>query len=290
MPDVMVQEWLRNMVALPDGFERLERYIGELTERCATAEAISAAVVRDAAPMRRRIDELLAAVNREVDARRALRAEFDAFKNRQNTRPDVTCDVRAAPFYLTPGLVAALVGDDHPVLPAGVAEIPVEPVTLVDRPRGSEDPRLAKANDDCLSSPETNNDRLPVPIESDRSADYVEKRRPYMPQNKGAEERHRRDREARELEKQAEGKARIPLGARTEPERRPVPTCGWLERRHERIKRAIDFLNARAMFVQVVNRDALVRTYRVSGKRDPKLAEEVIEIAIGLGMPDEVQP
>ncbi len=53
-------------------------------------------------------------------------------------------NVKPAPFALTPATVAALVGDR-----AGprVVHVPVVSIKLVDRPRRSEDPRLARAND-----------------------------------------------------------------------------------------------------------------------------------------------
>ncbi|MFX8976561.1 hypothetical protein ABTN19_19445, partial [Acinetobacter baumannii] len=53
-----------------------------------------------------------------------------------------------------------------------------------------------------------------------------------------------------------------------------------LDARRQRLQRAIDWLNQHAWFVQIVNREAAVRTYRVSGKRDAMLAEDVIRIAI----------
>ncbi|MCM3419025.1 hypothetical protein [Sphingopyxis alaskensis] len=46
---------------------------------------------------------------------------------------------------------------------------------------------------------------------------------------------------------------------------------------------AIRFLKSQAILVTVVDRDAQVRQYFVSGKRDRKFAEEVIEIAIEKG-------
>ena len=52
-------------------------------------------------------------------------------------------NLRPAPFALTPRAVAALIGDAP-----GMGTVPVLPVRLVDRPRRSEDPRLARANDD----------------------------------------------------------------------------------------------------------------------------------------------
>lgn len=57
-----------------------------------------------------------------------------------------------------------------------------------------------------------------------------------------------------------------------------------LEARRQRLQRAIDWLNQHAWFVQVVNREAAVRTYRVAGKRDAMLAEDVIRVAIEKGM------
>lgn len=57
-----------------------------------------------------------------------------------------------------------------------------------------------------------------------------------------------------------------------------------LEARRQRLQRAIDWLNQRAWFVQIVNREAPVRTYRVAGKRDPMLAEDVIRVALEKGM------
>ncbi len=49
--------------------------------------------------------------------------------------------------------------------------------------------------------------------------------------------------------------------------------------RRERLTAAIAYLKRRCILVDVVDREAQIRTYRVSGKRDPKLAEEVIQIA-----------
>lgn len=53
-------------------------------------------------------------------------------------------NVKPAPFALTPATVAALVGDR---VGPRVVHVPVVSITLVDRPRRSEDPRLARAND-----------------------------------------------------------------------------------------------------------------------------------------------
>jgi hypothetical protein len=57
-------------------------------------------------------------------------------------------NVKPAPFALTPATVAALVSDRAgPNADRRVAHVPVVSIRLVDRPRRSEDPRLARAND-----------------------------------------------------------------------------------------------------------------------------------------------
>lgn len=64
-------------------------------------------------------------------------------------------NLKPAPLFLSTDLVAKLVGD-RPAFGKGIARVPfVEPTAplgkLVDRPRRSEDPRLAKANDQDTS-------------------------------------------------------------------------------------------------------------------------------------------
>ena len=57
-------------------------------------------------------------------------------------------NVKPAPFALMPATVAALVGDRAgPNADRRVVHVPVVSLKLVDRPRRSEDPRLARAND-----------------------------------------------------------------------------------------------------------------------------------------------
>lgn len=60
----------------------------------------------------------------------------------------------------------------------------------------------------------------------------------------------------------------------------------WIAQRHERLASAIAFLKARAILVTAVDRYAPVRQYWVSGKRERKFAEDVIEIAQALGWSD----
>lgn len=54
--------------------------------------------------------------------------------------------------------------------------------------------------------------------------------------------------------------------------------------RREQIAHAIAFLKRNCVLVDPVDRFAQVRRYRVSGKREPMLAEQVIELAESMGM------
>lgn len=63
----------------------------------------------------------------------------------------------------------------------------------------------------------------------------------------------------------------------------PAKPPSWIEQRHARINGAIAFLKSRAILVTVVDRDAQIRQYFVSGNRNRLFAEEVIEIAIEKG-------
>lgn len=61
-------------------------------------------------------------------------------------------NLRGAPLFLRPSVVRQLVGDLAAIRQA-VVRVPLLPIKLVDRPRPSEDPRLAKANDDIAELP-----------------------------------------------------------------------------------------------------------------------------------------
>ena len=60
----------------------------------------------------------------------------------------------------------------------------------------------------------------------------------------------------------------------------PLPT----EQRRARLDAAIAFLRRRGVLVCVVDRDAQIRKYRVTGQPDSVLLEQVVEIAVGKGM------
>lgn len=57
-----------------------------------------------------------------------------------------------------------------------------------------------------------------------------------------------------------------------------------IEERRRRLDLAIAHLKRQCILVDIVDRSAPIRTYRVSGKRESKLAEEVIEIAVARGL------
>jgi hypothetical protein len=64
----------------------------------------------------------------------------------------------------------------------------------------------------------------------------------------------------------------------------PMPVSrNWIANRFERIAAAIAYLKTKCILVQVIDRDELVRRYRVTGKRYPQYHDDVIDIATGLG-------
>lgn len=64
----------------------------------------------------------------------------------------------------------------------------------------------------------------------------------------------------------------------------PEPTkLSWIERRFEVFQAAERYLKARGILVSVVDRDAWVRTYRVTGYRSPVYLEQVVALAQYLG-------
>jgi hypothetical protein len=77
--------------------------------------------------------------------------------------------------------------------------------------------------------------------------------------------------------------ARPSLGERQTRAAKPLPPMPT-ELRRQRLQAAIAFLARTGILVTVVDRDALIRQYRVSGKREKKLADEVIAIAVERGL------
>lgn len=71
---------------------------------------------------------------------------------------DRASNLRPAPFALTPQTVSQLIGEDA-LATVKMVHVPLLPIKLVNMPRRSEDPRLAKANDDAgmnlIATPES---------------------------------------------------------------------------------------------------------------------------------------
>lgn len=79
-----------------------------------------------------------------------------------------------------------------------------------------------------------------------------------------------------------------PIAAPRNP-RKPAPVLrpDPIAERREMLDAATRYLKARCILVDCTDRSAMVRRYRVSGKREPMLAEEVIEHARDLGMGEQ---
>lgn len=79
-----------------------------------------------------------------------------------------------------------------------------------------------------------------------------------------------------------------PIAAPRNP-RKPAPVLRTdpIAERQARLDAAIRFLKARCILVDCTDRSAMVRRYRVSGKRELMLAEQVIEHAQSLGMGEQ---
>lgn len=113
--------------------------------------------------------------------------------------------------------------------------------------------------------------------------------------------RQAKDRDARELEAPVDRMAviravaaklaareavkpapRVPLGQPAERKAAVLPPL-WAEAQRAALQGAIAYLKQRCVLVTVCDRDAAIRKYRVSGKRDAMLACEVIAYAAGKG-------
>lgn len=61
-----------------------------------------------------------------------------------------------------------------------------------------------------------------------------------------------------------------------------------IAQRRDRLERAVRFLKTRCILVDPIDRLAAIRRYRVSGKREPIFAEDVIEHAQRFGFEREM--
>lgn len=82
----------------------------------------------------------------------------------------------------------------------------------------------------------------------------------------------------------APAQARPIVAPRNPRKAAPVLKSDPIAERRAMLDAAIRFLKARCILVDCTDRSAMVRRYRVSGKREPMLAEHVIDYARSLGM------
>jgi len=78
MMHVIDRAYIGGILDLPDGAERLERWIRALIEERDTAERIAKACIKEVEPLRQRRDELLAVLAHETQVRRDQRIELQA--------------------------------------------------------------------------------------------------------------------------------------------------------------------------------------------------------------------
>lgn len=223
--------------------------------------------------------------------------------------------VKPAPFALSPMLVSrALKAVDTPVLSAPLVDRPSQPpVAAIDpteparcapmqaapsAPAESSPPALGRPDTFATSgTPATTVVPISVTSRPARKSDV--------------KHRQAKDRDARELEApvdhtlldrrreviraaatrvQAREKIALPVAStmtRVSPGRAPaksatLPVLGSVQRLAA-LAAAIVFLKRECILVTVCDRDAQIRTYRVSGKANAMLASEVIEFAIKRG-------
>lgn len=212
-------------------------------------------------------------------------------------------NLRPAPFAITPSVVERVIALTEAPAPR-VVHVPLLPVKLVDVPRQWEDPRLSRANDvaddaqlpdehikSCVEAvTDTLSDALPEPSPRRRRSDAIF--------------RFSIDQDAKELETPVDKAVRLNLikraaaslrfqeakpevralpGIRREAGSRALPPMP-MEARRRALDAAMRHLASRGVLVTVLDRFADVRRYRVSGKRDPLLAEDVIALAVEWGM------
>jgi hypothetical protein len=64
-------------------------------------------------------------------------------------------------------------------------------------------------------------------------------------------------------------------------------SADWIARRQARFRSAEAFMKARCILVSVIDRQAQIRTYRVTGKRLVYSEDEIIALAEGMGWEDD---
>lgn len=210
-------------------------------------------------------------------------------------------NLRPAPFSITPGMVAQVLAL-APVRPAAPApqrpeiiHVPVMRTKLIDQPRPSAPPEPDPTRPTTWADGKATASNDSTPLQQATHEGGGEEPARVAPEQVKASapvEQQRLDRpDRRELirvaaarmnAKRAAEKARIPLGAPVPRMARPAAPAPF-ELRKRQLAGAISFLKARCVLVTPLDRDALVRRYRVSGFRDNQLAEDVVALAAAQG-------
>lgn len=78
MIQVIDEEYIGEIMALPNGAERMTRWVGEMISRAENAEAVAQACIEQVKPLRRQNEDLQTANTALVFAKRDLRTEMQA--------------------------------------------------------------------------------------------------------------------------------------------------------------------------------------------------------------------
>lgn len=198
--------------------------------------------------------------------------------------PAITSNVRPAPFSFTPGTVAGVLHGTAGVAAPRMVAVPFVPTKLVDQPRPPEPVRnvgaptdLSAANEPARVAPQQAAE--PTPVETPCSAGVDEAPAPSKAKRLAV---IREAAASLAAKGRAAPPARASLGERAERKKAPLPPLR-AEQRLRRTTDAIAFLSRLGVLVAVVDRDALVRKYSVTGKREHYLADDVVAYAIERG-------
>jgi len=216
-------------------------------------------------------------------------------------------NLKPAPFPLVEPVVRSLIDPAAPAAPRMV-DVPIAAVALVDRPRRSQDPRLARANDDAVPEVSGGATRTFRFKPAQPSAVPPSSSEPASGRAPATAKKPRRGKAAAQASEPASVNAtrddvqpehpapafrtaaqklalpastsdfRASVRAPAEAPKIPIPPLPAFARR-QRLQAAIMHLKRQCILVSPVDRSALVMRYRVSGKHDPMYADDVIAFA-----------
>jgi|GEM_PF-1341755 len=288
MIQALDKPYLQAVAALPDGWDRIVAMLHGLADDRETAQAIAKATVAQIEPLKRRCDELLAANNREVDARRALRRELDQLREK----------IAQVDWPWPDGLLPIYAADDAPTFKS---------ILIQQYPRRSGKTAAAalKAGSGAkVARPSEGSDALEKESAPSTSSagDRPSAGSNPAPANRecingGVASRFRfRIAEADAEERRLAAKDPLPIlpnpsvpAFKSKAERaagREARACSFETRKAE-LERAIAYLKPLGVLVEVVDRKAQIRKYRVTAKAESLFLEQVIAHAIAKGMSEK---